>query len=79
MEIDKNIEAYNKVRKELESEYLGAWVVFHDCKQIGIYATFEDAANDAVTKFGRDSYLIREIGAEPITLPASVMYRPVHG
>jgi hypothetical protein len=32
-----------------------------------------------VGKFGAGPYLIRQIGAPPVTLPASVMYHPAHG
>ena len=45
---------------------------------IGNYASFEDAAQDAVAKFGRGPYLIRQVGAASVTLPASVMYAPIH-
>jgi hypothetical protein len=33
----------------------------------------------ALGRFGRGPYLIRQIGAAELTLPASAMYVPVHG
>ena len=76
-ELTKEIAAYERMRNELETDHLGKWVLVHDEELIGIYATFEEAAEEAVQKFGRGPYLIREIGAAPITLPASVLYHPV--
>jgi len=54
-------------------------VLFHDESFVAVYDFFEDAAEDAVRRFGRGPYLIRQVGAPPVTLPASVMYQPVYG
>jgi hypothetical protein len=70
----ENIAAFDAMRAELESEHLGEWVVFHDQELAGLYPSMERAAEDAVRKFGRGPYLIRQVGAPPLTLPASVMY-----
>ena len=63
------------MQNELETDYPGMWVIIHNEKQAGLYKSFEEAANDAVQRFGRGPYLIRKIGQGPITLPASVLYR----
>lgn len=77
-ELTKEIEAYNRLRRELEIDHIGEWVVIHDQVVAGIYGTFEEAAEAAVRKFGRGPYLIRQVGAPDTTpLPASVMYQPV--
>lgn len=73
------IAAYEAMRPELESSHLGEWAVVHDGNLIGTYPSFDLAARDAVHRFGRGPYLIRQIGAAEFTLPASVMYVPVHG
>jgi hypothetical protein len=78
-EIDQEIAAYEAMRDELEKEHMGKWVLLFDRKLIAVYDSFEQAANDAVTRFGAGPYLIRQIGAPPVALPASVIYRPVHG
>ena len=78
-ELTKEIAAYERMRNELETDYLGKWVLVHDEALVGVYATFEEAAAKAVQQFGRGPYLIREVGAAPMTLPASVLYRPVQG
>ena len=76
-ELTKEIAAYERMRNELETDHLGKWALVHDEALVAVYATFEEAASDAVQRFGRGPYLIREIGAAPMTLPASVLYRPV--
>ncbi len=78
-ELTKEIAAYERMRNELETDHLGEWALVHDEGLVGLYATFEEAAAEAVRQFGRGPYLIREIGAAPVTLPASVLYRPVQG
>ena len=77
-ELDRNIAAYEKQEPELMAKHHGRWVVFHDGKLAGTFDAFEAAAEEAVKKFGRGPYLIRQVGAPPITLPASVMYRVVN-
>ena len=75
--LDREIAAFNAMRDELERDHLYDWVVFHDEQLIGTYEDFQDAAAEAVRKFGRGPYLIRQLGAPPLTLPASVRFRRV--
>ena len=71
--LDRQIAAYEACRDEMERDHLGEWVVFHDEQCAGIYATFEDAAEDAIARFGAGPYLIREVGASRVVrLPASI-------
>ncbi len=77
MALETEIKAYEARQAELEANYLGKYVVFHGEELVGTYDTLEAAAGEAVRRFGRGPYLIRQVGAPPITLPASVMYRPV--
>jgi hypothetical protein len=78
-ELRDEIAAFESMRPDLEAKSLGKWVVVHDRKLIGVYDSFDAAAKEAVHRFGRGPYLIRQIGAAPITLPASVLYHPTHG
>ena len=73
-DVDKDIAAYDKMRAELESKHTGKWVLVRNEALIGVYDGFEAAAEDAVKRFGRGPYLIRQVGAPPLTLPASVMF-----
>jgi len=71
-ELEKEISAYEKMRSTLEAERMGKWVLVHDEQLVETYDSFESAAEDAVAKFGRGPFLIRQIGAPLVTLPVSV-------
>jgi len=73
-ELDQEITAYNGMSAELEAHHMGKWVLIHDLGLVGVYELFERAAEEAVQRFGRGPYLIRQVGASAVTLPASVMY-----
>lgn len=75
MDVTKEIEAFEAMREELEMEHMGKWVLFKDGALIAMFDSFERAAEDAVQRFGRGPYLIRQIGAPAVPMPASVMYR----
>jgi hypothetical protein len=65
---------YDKLRPELEAKSKGQWALIRDSELISTFPSFELAAREAVRRFGRGPYLIREIGAPDVTLPASVVY-----
>ena len=73
--LETEIAHYESMRADLEKEHDGEWVVIHDEELVGTYESFEKAGSEAVRRFGRGPFLIRKIGAPPITLPASVQYR----
>ncbi len=70
-------EAYEEMRPELEARASGKWALVRGKELIGTYEEFQSAATEAVRRFGRGPYLIREIGTPDITLPASVVYSTV--
>ncbi len=78
-DVKSDIAAYEKMQQELEEKHMGKWVLIHDLVLVAVHDSFEAAAEDAVGRFGRGPYLIRQVGAPPVTLPASVMYQPVYG
>jgi hypothetical protein len=57
-----------------EAKHPGKWVLIRDSEFVGTFDTFDVAAKEAVRRFGRGPFLIREIGAPDVTLPASVVY-----
>ncbi len=75
-EIKSDILAYQKMQAELEAKHMGKWVLFHNESFIAVFDSFEDAAAQAVERFGRGPYLIKQVGEIPQTLPASVMFVP---
>ncbi|MGA2658445.1 MAG: hypothetical protein ABSH34_13145 [Verrucomicrobiota bacterium] len=72
--VEADISAYEAMKQELEAKHTGKWVLLHDRKLISLYDSFAVAAEDAVRRFGRGPYLIRNVGAPPVVMPASVMY-----
>lgn len=76
--LNDEITAYDRMRADLETQHNGQWVVIRDGALQGAYDEFEAAAEEAVRRFGRGPYLIRQVGAGPLVLPASVQFRPVH-
>lgn len=78
-ELDKEIAAFETMRPELEKDHLGKFVIIKHRELFGVFGSLEQAADAAVRQFGRGPYLLRQVGAPPVTLPASVMYHPDHG
>ncbi|MBZ5609800.1 MAG: hypothetical protein LAP38_16180 [Acidobacteriia bacterium] len=78
-DIDENIVAYDEIRQKLEADHMGKWALLCNRELVSIFDSSEQAAETAVQKFGRGPYLIRQIGAPPLVLPASVMYHPDYG
>ena len=75
--LDTELAAFSQQAARLEASHLGSWVVFKGSELIGVYETLELAAREAVSRFGRGPYLIREVGAPPIVVPVSLAYNPV--
>lgn len=73
-ELSEERKAFKKMRDELEATAKGKWALVYKSDLIGTYDSFSDAATEAVSRFGRGPYLIRQIGAPETTLPASVVY-----
>lgn len=73
--LSTEIAAYEARRVELEKTYPGKFVVFKGEELIGAWDTFDAAASEAVNRFGRGPYMIRQVGAPALSLPASVLFR----
>ena len=73
--LDDQIAAYDAMRDVLEMDCFGKWVVFHRRRLAGTYECFQEAAADAVSRFGRGPYLIRQVGAPPLSLPPSILFQ----
>ncbi len=74
--LQREIDAYDRMRDHLETEHFRKWVVVYDEEFIAAYESFEDAAIDAVKRFGRGPYLIRQVAAPPtvISIPTVLGY-----
>jgi hypothetical protein len=76
MALEKEIALYDSNLEEYTKYYLGKFIVIHDNEFIGAFDTFPNAAAEAVRRFGRGPYLIRQVGAPPPSIPVSWLYRP---
>jgi hypothetical protein len=65
-----DIAAYDRARSDLEAR--------HPRQLIDVYPEFENAASEAVDRFGDGPYLIRQIGVESIQLSSAMVFRPAH-
>lgn len=75
-DLSDDIAVFEAMEPGLKQDHDGDWVVVRDRELVGTYPSFEDAATVAVDRFDRGPYLIRQIGAPPMSMPAAVMYRP---
>ena len=73
--LDVELSAFNAQLPELESQHHGKWAVFHGASRVGIFDDFEEAATEAVRRFGGGPYLIGQVGAGPVGLPICVVRR----
>lgn len=79
MDIDSEIAAFEGMRGELEAKQMGKWVLIESGSFVGAFESFDAAATVAAKRFGRGPYLIRQVGAKPVVMPASLMFAPVYG
>ena len=75
--LDQEIATYERLRASLEAEHHLKWAVIHGDIHVGTYADFQEAAAEAVRRYGRGPYLIRQVGAPPVRLPSTELYEPV--
>ena len=73
-----DIAAFERMKGELESRHLHAWVLFHHGQFVDAFPDFEAAAAMAVDRFNEGPYLIRQVGAGAIQLAGGMVFRPSH-
>jgi len=73
-----DIAAFERMRKQLETDHLREWVVFHDGRYEGVFPDFESAAESALERFDVGPYLIRQVGAGPVHLGGGMIFQPSH-
>ena len=71
--LEQEIDAYKAMRADLEAKYFDKWIIMRDSKVAGAFDSSEECVQFAVEKFGRGPYLIRQVGAPPMRLPASAL------
>ena len=76
--LDREIAACESAREPLERDHFGRWVLFRDESLAGDFASYGAAITEAMRRFGRGPYLIRQVGAPPLRLPASATCETSH-
>ncbi len=73
------IAAFQSRKSELEQHHMHKFVIFHGEEFAGAFDTFDAAAREAIKRFGRGPYLIRQVGGiTEMPMPASIAFRPIH-
>lgn len=73
MQFEKEIEIYNTRLDEFRKEHRLDWVVISGEQILGFFRRFEQAATAALSAFGEQPFLIRQIDAPQISLPYLVI------
>jgi hypothetical protein len=71
-ELSDEIAAYELMHADLEAAHLGEWALVHDRQLVGTFDSFDKAAREAIRKFGRGPYLIRQVGSPRPIMQAHV-------
>lgn len=67
-QLQRNREAYDKVREAVEAEHSGRFALMHGGEIIEIYNDSGDAYSIGCEKFGLGNFSIEKIGDTPISL-----------
>ena len=73
--LQDEITAYEGMQRELEAKHRGQWVVIRDGELVGSYDDFQLAASEAVRRYGRGPYLMRQVGAPPPRLSSAALWQ----
>jgi hypothetical protein len=76
--LSDDIAAFDRMRADLEDNHHNEWVVFYQGQFVDAFIDFEAAATAAVDRFDTGPYLIRQVGAPPISLPGGMVFTPAH-
>lgn len=73
-DLDENIEAYEGQREELEKYYKGKYIIFYNKERVGTFDSFNFTARNAISRFGRGPYLIRQVGQGEIRPSSAIIF-----
>lgn len=72
--LERELATFEKERERLEREHSGKFVLIHGDEAIGTYDSFDTAADEGLRRFGREPFLIRQVGEAPVELPTALIY-----
>jgi hypothetical protein len=70
--LEANIRAFDAQPLEWKERWHGQFAIFHNGEFAGSFATFDSAARAAIKQFGRECYLIREVGISFSEAPTAI-------
>ena len=74
--LEDNISAFKSMIGDLTKNHNNKYVLIYNGDFIDSFDNFNNAAQEAIRRFGKGPYLIRQVGApNEIPLPASVAYQ----
>jgi len=73
MALEQEIHAFDARREELELHYHRKFVLFHGDDFAGAFEDFDAAAREAIRRYGRGPYLIRQVGVPTEFVPAALL------
>lgn len=71
--LEREIEAYEGMREDLERDYFSKWIVVYGGEVVGTFDDSSESVQFAAENYGRGPYLIRQVGVPPAHLPASAL------
>lgn len=73
--LDRNLAAFGRDMEKMKLHHMGKWVLFYDGRFIDAFDTLDNVASEAVKRYGRGPYLIKQVGApSEMRMPSSVMF-----
>ncbi len=78
-QLDRNQEAYEAIRQDMEDKHHGRVVLMHDGKLIEIYNDRGDAYKIGCEKYGLGNFSLVNVGERPINLGFFTMFVPREG
>ena len=73
MALEREIRAFEARREELELHCHRKFVLFHGDDFAGTFDDFDGAAREAIRRYGRGPYLIRQVGVPTEYVPAALL------
>ena len=73
-EMQSNLDAFEKIKDELERDNFGKYALMHNGKLDSIYNDQHDAYKTACDRFGVGNFALQKIGERPISLGFYTMW-----
>lgn len=77
--LEQETAIFESRRAEFEKDHNKEWVVIHREEVAGFFTDLQEAAEAAVSRYGRGPYLIKQVGEPDTPIPLSLFQRPMYG